>query len=395
MIYNINSKNTKIFSSIIVNKDDYDSAKNKVKKPLFKLDKKQPSKLFFKKIGLLFLVLNLFAFVSFSAYASSGAPAIISYQGRLTDSGGNLLGGSGTTYYFKFSIWDNATVDSGTRLWPSSAPSSFAINVRQGVFNANIGDTAAGYPHALDYNFNTNKDIYLQVEASSNNSTFQTLSPRQRVSSSAFVQLSSAVSGTGQSSFGTTTPVSNAVVTIEATTTSAIPALIRASLGQLANLFRIEDSSLNHLFSINSSGGIFASSTLAVGSSGATSLIMDSSGNVMIGTTTPGRKFNVFDVNSVPQLRLSQASSVFGEFYIDSAGDLQLSSTGGNIRMQNENLWVCSGGSCGASAPADKGNIMVETSVIFDNNFKLKKVGASTIMYDTADNIILEFDESQ
>src|SRR3989344_5157883 len=67
--------------------NDYDSAKNKVKKPLFKLDKKQPSKLFFKKIGLLFLVLNLFAFVSFSAYASSGAPAIISYQGRLTDSG--------------------------------------------------------------------------------------------------------------------------------------------------------------------------------------------------------------------------------------------------------------------------------------------------------------------
>lgn len=346
------------------------------------------------KIGLLFFVLNLF--VSFSAYASSGTPTIISYQGRLADSGGNLLGGSGTAYYFKFSIWDNATVDSGTRLWPSSAPSSFAINVRQGVFNANIGDTAAGYPHALDYNFNTNKDIYLQIEASSNNSAFQTLSPRQRISSSAFVQLSSAVSGTGQSSFGTTTPVLNTVVTIEATTTSSIPALIRASLGQLASLFRIEDSSLNHLFSINSSGGVFASSTLTVGSSGATSFIVNNSGNVGIGTSTPGRRLNVFDVNNVPQLRLSQASSVFGEFYIDSAGDVQLSSTGGNIRMQNENLWICSGGGCNADTPLDKGNIIVETSVVFDNKFKLKQVTASTvIMYDTLGNAVLEFDEGQ
>ena len=34
--------------------------------------------------------------------------------------------------------------------------------------------------------------------------------------------------------------------------------------GQLANLFRVEDSSLNNLFSISSSGGIFASSTLNI-----------------------------------------------------------------------------------------------------------------------------------
>lgn len=371
--------------------------KNEAKKLLLKFNKKLFPKLLFKKIGLLFFVLNLF--VSHSAYASSGTPTIISYQGRLADSGGNLLGGSGTTYYFKFSIWDNATVDLGTRLWPSSAPSSFAINVRQGVFNANIGDTAAGYPNALNYNFNTNKDIYLQIEVSSNNSTnFQTLSPRQRIGSSAFVQLSSAVSGTGQSSFGTTTPVLNTVVTIEATTTSSIPALIRASLGQLASLFRIEDSSLNHLFSINSSGGIFASSTLTIGSSGAPSFIVNNSGNVGIGTSTPGRRFNIFDVNSVPQLRLSHESSIFGEFYIDSAGDVQLSSTGGNIRMQNENLWICSDGSCNADTPLDKGNIIVETSVIFDNKFKLKQVNASAstvTMYDKLGNAILEFDEGQ
>ncbi|MES3005102.1 MAG: hypothetical protein V4690_03260, partial [Patescibacteria group bacterium] len=199
-----------------------------------------------------------------TAYSASGVPAILSYQGRLTNSLGDLVGGSGTTYYFKFSIWDNSTVGSGTKLWPSSAPSSFGSTVRQGVFNVNIGDTAGGYPDTLDYNFNTNKDVYLQIEVSSNNSTFETLSPRQRVSSAPFAQVAGSVSGTGQSSFGTTTPVSNAVVTIESTSTNSIPNLIRAFVGQVANLFEIENSSGDSLFSINNNGGVFASSTLQV-----------------------------------------------------------------------------------------------------------------------------------
>src|SRR3989338_6842241 len=324
------------------------------------------------------------------AEALSGVPQILSYQGRLADADGDLLGGSGTTYYFKFSIWNVTTGGtSGTnRLWPGSDPSSVSATVRQGVFNADI-DTSS-------YNFNTNSTIYLQVEASSDDATFETLSPRQQISSAAFAQIAGSVSGVGQSSFGTTTPVSNAVVTVEATTTSSIPLLIRASTGQTANLLRIEDSLLNNLFSINSLGGIFASSTFVVGTSTATSFIVDSSGNVGVGTSAPSRKFNILDVNSVAQMRLSQSGSVYGEVYVDATGDVQLSSTGGNIRQNNENLWVCSSGSCGADTPADKGNVIVETSIIFDNEFRLKQIDASTtIMYDTTNTGILEFDEGQ
>ncbi|PIR87369.1 MAG: hypothetical protein COU11_00890, partial [Candidatus Harrisonbacteria bacterium CG10_big_fil_rev_8_21_14_0_10_49_15] len=121
------------------------------------------------------------------AEAATGIPTILSYQGRLTDSDGDLLGGaSGTTYYFKFSIWDNSSVGSGTKLWPSGSPSSASSTVTSGVFNVNIGDTAAGYPDALDYDFQTNKDVYLQVEVSSDDATFETLSPRQRVTSAGF-----------------------------------------------------------------------------------------------------------------------------------------------------------------------------------------------------------------
>src|ERR1700756_4330766 len=77
------------------------------------------------------IVLILFPFFAQAA----GVPSIISYQGRLTDSSGNLLGSSsGTTYYFKFSIWDSPTVGTGTQLWPTTAH-SVPETVRQGLFN--------------------------------------------------------------------------------------------------------------------------------------------------------------------------------------------------------------------------------------------------------------------
>ena len=351
---------------------------------------------------LLLKIAILFFFSSVSgALFAAGTPLIFSYQGRLTNSAGDLVGGSGTTYYFKYSIWNNQTVGSGSQLWPAGSPSSVTTTVKQGVFNANIGDTANGYPDALNFNFNTEKDIYLQVEVSSNNVTFETLTPRQRISSTVFAQIAGAVSGVGQSSFGTTTPSSNAVVTIEATSSTATPVSIRSFAGQIADIFKIQDFNLNHLFSIDALGGIFASSTFAVGPSGGnTSFIVNTAGNVGVGTSAPGSKFNVVGADSVAQLRVSQSGTVFGEFYVDPLGDVLLSSNsgnGGNIRMQNENLWVCSGGSCDVGVtPIGRGNIIVETALIFNNKFKLKQIDASTtIMYDTTDNPILEFDEGQ
>ena|SRR3989344_610067 len=191
--------------------------------------------------GASLLVLFIFSY-SFS-YAA-GTPTIISYQGRLADAQGNLLGGSGTTYYFKFSLWNSSIVGQGTRFWPASVPATTTATVKQGVFNVNIGDVSGGYPDLLDFNFNTSSDIYLQVEVSSDNNSSQTLSPRQRISSSAFSLLASAVSGsTTPSSFGTTSPLHNTQVTIESTSTQSIALAIRAFTSQIANLFQIQNSS--------------------------------------------------------------------------------------------------------------------------------------------------------
>src|SRR3990172_2740309 len=115
--------------------------------------------------GLLTLSLVFSSFTLPVAQAVSGIPRIIGYQGRLSDSAGTLLGSSsGTTYYFKFSIYNASS--GGARVWPSSAPSSSAVTVTSGVFNVNIGDTDSGYPHLLDYNFSDNNTVYLQVDVS-------------------------------------------------------------------------------------------------------------------------------------------------------------------------------------------------------------------------------------
>jgi hypothetical protein len=134
------------------------------------------------------------------AQAAAGVPYAFSYQGRLYDSSGNLLGGSGTTYCFKFSLWDNATPGSGSRVWPTGAPGTAQLTVRYGVFTANVGiDT----PDTLTYNFYDNDTIFLQVEVAAYSGgcgTFETLSPRKRMVASGYAinsdLLDGATSGT-------------------------------------------------------------------------------------------------------------------------------------------------------------------------------------------------------
>lgn len=317
-----------------------------------------------------FVATLLFFLFSYASAYAAGVPLIIGYQGRLTNTTGDLLTG---TYYFKFSIWDDPTSNpsTGNKLWPTGDPGTVTKTVSSGIFNVNI-DTSS-------YNFNTNKDIYLQVEVSSSGlaGTFEALSPRQRISSVPFAQVSGAVSGTGQSSFGTTAPFGTSVVSIQATSTQSTGLSIQGVLNQLANLFQIKDSTGFNLFTV------------------------DNSGNVAIGTSTATRKFNILDTSDNPQLQLVKENPsgliLTGEFRTDSAGDVRISSTGGNIRQNNENLWVCSGDGCATDAtpPAGEGNMVIENSFIFDNGFKFKQDSASTTMYDAQDNPILQFDDGQ
>src|SRR3989344_1349939 len=190
------------------------------------------------KIVAIVLIMIFVGAQPLSAIAASAPPKIISYQGRLTDSSGSLLGGSGTTNYFKFSILDSATVGSGTKLWPATVTSTSA-NVRQGVFTVNVGDTANGYPTALDLDFSNNTNVYLQVEVSSDNGSFETLSPRQQITSIAYAQVAGAVVGTTTPSYvGTITVTDTAsttdLIVSDGFTFSTITGFLKATAGVVA-----------------------------------------------------------------------------------------------------------------------------------------------------------------
>ncbi|MCH8244539.1 hypothetical protein IIB97_01470, partial [Patescibacteria group bacterium] len=146
-------------------------------------------------------------------------PEILNHQGRLLNSSGDLLGGDGTNFCLRFSIWDVST--SGTRnpnqVWPSAfaVPSTMTVNVKDGVFNVGIGDTGAG-GDTLDFNFQDNDEVYLNIEVANSSggscagvSSFETLDPKQRIVAAGYAINASTVGGftPSQSATGNQIPV--------------------------------------------------------------------------------------------------------------------------------------------------------------------------------------------
>jgi hypothetical protein len=142
---------------------------------------------------LLYLSLVGHIFSPDSSQATAGVPKLISYQGRLTDTSGNPLGGVGTYYCFRYSIYDAVT--SGNKVWPAGTPTTATTTVRDGVFSDQVGrlDSLTG----LD--FFATSTLYLNVEANTATTTcsgsWETLSPRQQITAAGFALTSDDVYG--------------------------------------------------------------------------------------------------------------------------------------------------------------------------------------------------------
>ena len=160
-----------------------------------------------------FLLILIGAFVQ-NVRAAVGVPKILSYQGRLLNATGNLLGGSGTPYCFLFSLFNASS--GGSQVWPAATASIMTATVANGVFNIGVGDTSAG-GDALTYNFQDSDAVYLNVQVATKvdpvctggAEVFETLTPRERVVASGYAINSYAVGGftAGTNASGTMIPV--------------------------------------------------------------------------------------------------------------------------------------------------------------------------------------------
>ena len=307
--------------------------------------------------------------------AHAGVPKILSFQGRLTDASGNLQGSGGTNFYFKFGIFDS--LSGGNQLWPSTTiadSATITLKVTQGVFNTLLGDTTAGF-EAIGLDFATS-NYFLEVRVAATDSAHETLTPRQRIVASGFAINADTVHGG---------------LFINATGVGQFGGLATAAFS------RFGTAETSHAGTIIDADDLLVSGGLEVNGSAAFDgfVIFGTNASVSGNLELTAGLLKVLKVTTTPQFRLGRDDSIYSEFYVDGAGDITLSATGGNIRYNQENLWVCSGGGCDAT-PVSDGNIVIERSFIFDeNSFKFKQDTSSTSFQDSLNTQVLIFDESQ
>jgi hypothetical protein len=279
-------------------------------------------------IGLTICALGCgaFALASFfntkTAYAA--VPSIVDYQGRLENASGTLLGGlSGTSFDFKFSIWDAAS--GGSRLWPVSAPASTTLTVTNGVFSVGLGDTSVGFP-ALSLNFNSATPYYLEIDVwNATSSLFEAMNPRQAINAAGFAINAGTLNGFTQ---GTS---SNNLLQLDASGSINLPGgqlrMINsascAALPALGGGALCYDTSNNNLFVYNSASSSWVS---LGGTSGGTETLQQAYalGNTITTTDARDLSFTLANTTTSANFLVNIASGSQSAFEVQYNGSNKL-----------------------------------------------------------------------
>lgn len=180
----------------------------------------------------------ILAFVALPIWCAAGVPAMMTYQGRLTDAGGQPVADG--AHGFRFYLYDQET--GGSLLWqePSAASAPIQVQVSGGVFTVLLGSTVPLVQTAFQ------GSTWLQTEVNG-----ELLTPRVRIASSGYSFLAESLS----LPFSGTTSAGSAGISITNTgggsagyfrmqnISSSNPALDAVSTGPGAALRAINSSS--------------------------------------------------------------------------------------------------------------------------------------------------------
>ena len=104
-------------------------------------------------------------------------------------------------------------------------------------------------------------------------------------------------------------------------------------------------------------------------------------GNVGVGTTSPWTRFSVTDTVSGAQLAVAYDVTRYATFQVDSAGDLVVNPQGDDAFLTDDNLWVCTGGSCPSNTPTGTGNLIVENKVGVGTTTPTQQLSVANLLY--------------
>ncbi|MFA6132000.1 MAG: hypothetical protein WC702_02975, partial [Patescibacteria group bacterium] len=152
-----------------------------------------------KTLNLAITLAMVFSSFPLVGWAAVSPTNIITYQGRLLDyTGAEVVGASAL---MSFSFYD--ALSGGTCLWSNNSTTCASVVERtvtltNALFTENLGDTTIGVPYAAvaDTVFSNNASIYLEVTVNG-----ETLSPRKRLTASAYALNSQTLDGLDSTDF--------------------------------------------------------------------------------------------------------------------------------------------------------------------------------------------------
>ena len=121
--------------------------------------------------------------------------------------------------------------------------------------------------------------------------------------------------------------------------------------------------------------------------------VVNSSGDIGIGTTSPWKRLSITDTVTDSQLSVAYDDTRYTNFQTTSVGDLVIDPQGNDVSLLDDNLYICAGGACPATL-SGTGNLMVESILVIPNGTSPTVTSAGAIAVDTSgDDVLLVADE--